>query len=212
MAAQLSASNVADEKKKPARGIAGLQGPEPSRVRKPVIVPPTDEHVINPAAEDRPEVSEPLLAKAYVGGSAPDEPMTHAPPFTEPQSTPTPERSLDLTCLFLTSILAFSVLAFLFVVYRYFHPSTTVAGLRNCGDAVVWGLGSLKEHYETCTEGRCEGSLCRPENKMACEAEVPWFKNKCECCDWCLRKTLACQRQNQDRGIFTYCLKMCRNM
>ncbi|KAH7982122.1 hypothetical protein HPB52_003112 [Rhipicephalus sanguineus] len=194
MAAQVSASNVANEKKKPASGVAGLLGPEPSSVGKPVVVPPTNEYVMNPTAVDRPEVSEPLLAKAYVVGSAPDQPTTHAPPFTEPESTATPERSFDLTCLFLASILAFSVLAFLFLVYRFFYPSATVAGLRSCGDAVVWGLGSLKEQYETCTEGRCGSSLCGPENQMTCEAEVPWLKNKCECCDWCLRKTLGLKK------------------
>ncbi|XP_070386055.1 uncharacterized protein [Dermacentor albipictus] len=246
MAAQEPASNVADKKKNTASGISGRPGTEPPSAGELITVPPTDEHVIKAAGVDRPPVSEAAFVKSYVGGSVAIEPLfisgptTDAPPFRMPQSTQRPEKDFDLMCLCLATILGFFVLAFFFIVSRYFYPAATVAGLRSCGDVVVWGVGSMKgghrkildhanflpmetntgrvdevsEHkrYETCTEGECRASLCGPTVELACEAEVPWFDNKCECCDWCLRKTLACQRKNQDRGLFTYCHKMCRNL
>ncbi|XP_070386056.1 uncharacterized protein [Dermacentor albipictus] len=218
MAAQEPASNVADKKKNTASGISGRPGTEPPSAGELITVPPTDEHVIKAAGVDRPPVSEAAFVKSYVGGSVAIEPLfisgptTDAPPFRMPQSTQRPEKDFDLMCLCLATILGFFVLAFFFIVSRYFYPAATVAGLRSCGDVVVWGVGSMKERYETCTEGECRASLCGPTVELACEAEVPWFDNKCECCDWCLRKTLACQRKNQDRGLFTYCHKMCRNL
>ncbi|KAH6921177.1 hypothetical protein HPB50_027834 [Hyalomma asiaticum] len=188
MAAQGPTPNV--EEPKPADGGAGLPGADPSSARIPAAAPTTDERLTNMAAVDPPQVREQPFARSFVGGPAPDEPATHVPPLVQPESAPTQEENFDFMCLCMVAALGLFLLAFFLVVCRHFYSSAEASRLRSCGDTVVWERGSLKEQFETCTEGGCTDSLCGPATTIACEAHVPWFGNKCECCDWCLRKAL----------------------
>ncbi|XP_075530747.1 uncharacterized protein LOC142563916 [Dermacentor variabilis] len=120
----------------------------------------------------------------------------------------------DTTCLAMALGLGGSVAAFVgIVVFFYFYNAQTEDHTRTCGEVMAWGVGYLKAKFESCVgSGTCSGSRCEAEEAVTCTSPIPWFESRCQCCDWCLLRTLACLNTDHDRGSFQYCRKICRHL
>ncbi|XP_077494417.1 uncharacterized protein LOC144105104 [Amblyomma americanum] len=141
--------------------------------------------------------------------------MEEEPPELPVVPSPRRERALDCRCLLLTLCLSCSVAVFtIVVVYFYFFPVEEEKGTRVCGDVSSWGETYLKGKFDTCLgTSICElEPLCEAQDTVTCNSRVPWFGGRCECCDWCLLRTLACVDKDHDRASFQYCQLICKHL
>ncbi|KAH7933268.1 hypothetical protein HPB49_011058 [Dermacentor silvarum] len=54
------------------------------------------------------------------------------------------------------------------------------------------GLGNKTAKFKSCLGSAiCLGSWCEAEEAITCTSRIPWFESKCQCCDWCLLRTLG---------------------
>lgn len=118
---------------------------------------------------------------------------------------------------FIACVGVFVALVVVFLVAYFYWPAGAPERFyskRYCGDIPAWRETNMKHEFDRCSGRSCSTIECGPINDTWCITGPPPFEHRCQCCDWCILRSLACGRRDRTStspGFNVNCERRCGN-